>query len=308
MDRDRKIDLDYVNKRIRRDPEGYIRRCEAAYIDQVVSVCQLVKENGSKIVLLAGPSSSGKTTTAHNITTEFGRLGITADCISLDDFYRDRKDLPVLPDGSQDLETVDALDVPYLHHCFEELLTRGHADFPIFDFTTGCRSDQTRRIVYGNGHILILEGIHALNPSLSQRYNDNTFFKTFISIASEYTTNSGKRVLLDRHELRLIRRMVRDLGHRNASVEDTMSMWKSVRKGERLYITPYKDSADYKINSILDYEPGIFQPILMPLLKTVDPNSHYYKWLHYLYDVLCHFQPLPLDKLPEQSLLHEFVS
>lgn len=256
--------------------------------------------------MLAGPTSSGKTTTAERLVEKFAALEKTAKVVSLDDFYFDRNAIPIEPDGTQDLEAITTLDLEYLYRCLKDLLTVGYAQFPVFDFPTAKRKTKTRRISYDSEHILIIEGIHALNPLIINGIASDKFYRVYISVSSEYWDHD--MVILSRYELRLIRRMVRDVKNRNIPADETLSMWKTVRGGEKMYIAPFEESADYFVDSILAYEPGMFKNAADSVLRTIPKSSKNWEWAQMLLEALALFEHIPLSHLPKQSLLNEFLS
>ncbi|MDR2656008.1 MAG: hypothetical protein LBC56_08115 [Oscillospiraceae bacterium] len=300
------IDYTEVNAAVNQGAENYISRCEDYYKSQIDEICEELIGRNSKIILLAGPSSSGKTTTAARLCAGLEKRGRSGQIVSIDDFYIDRDKLPPLPDGSLDLETIEAIDVSHLRFCLDKLLNDGRADFPVFDFHRAKRLGTPQRIECGTDHVIIVEGIHALNPLIVQGLDESQFFRLFISVASFYLHNEG-RILLDRYELRLIRRVIRDFNYRNSTLEKTVSMWKSVRIGEKKYISPFKPLADYFIDSLLFYEPGMFRTLFEPLFEAADKNGPYYGALESLYNQLELFDKIPVKLVPEDSLLREFI-
>lgn len=198
------------------------------------------------------------------------------------------------------------MDLNCLYRCFDALVKDGFAEFPIFDFLTGCRKNETRKVEYNHSHILIIEGIHALNPLIINGFDKDLFYKAYISVASEYTNH--EMVILSKEEIRLIRRMVRDIKNRNTAVEATLSMWKTVIEGEKIYIDPYQDTANYFIDSILQYEPGMLKPVVTPLLESVEKTSEHWQWVQMLLEAVSLFTDIPISDLPRDSLLNEFLS
>ncbi|MBQ4100830.1 MAG: nucleoside kinase [Oscillospiraceae bacterium] len=296
-----------VNGLLARSESDFILRAENRYKEQISDICEYIKERGAgKIVLLAGPSSSGKTTTAHMIKEGLAKSSINANVVSLDDFYLDNDKQPKLPDGTIDFETVTALDLKKIEHCFEELFKEGKAEFPIFDFCTKKRSDKINEVMLHDDDILIIEGIHALNPTIANGFDKSKFIRLYITVRSEFC-DENEEVILHSPNIRLLRRMIRDYYKRNTKIEDTLEMWSSVRAGEYRYIRPFRDTADIKIDSTHEYEPCIYHQYLCPLIETVSPDSVHYLTLQELKTVLDGFGKISKDNIPDASLLHEFV-
>lgn len=300
------INVGFVNLKRSMGLDHFINACESEYSKQIGDVCEDVIQKGQNIILLSGPSSSGKTTTAMRLAETFDRQNKATNIVSLDDFYFNRSDIPYEDDGTQDLEAITALDLECLYKCLKDLMNIGYAEFPVFDFHTAKRKGSTKKIEYGNNHILIIEGIHALNPLIINGFDPNKFYRAYISVSSEYTNHD--MVVLSRSEIRLIRRIVRDIESRNTTADETMSMWRAVIDGEKKYIRPYKQSADYFINSILAYEPCMFKEVVIPLLNGIPRSSTNWEWGQMLAEATCLFDSIPVSLLPERSLLNEFLS
>lgn len=301
----RTVDIEKVNFKIEKNMQDYIYSCENYYDKQIKEICKNAVKSNVRCILLAGPSSSGKTTTAYKIAEKLEEFGKKGTVVSLDDFYINRDEIPYLPDGTQDLETIDAIDIKMVHRCIKDLMETGESEFPMFDFGTAKRLDATRHIEVDENHVVIIEGIHALNPKITNDYEKSYFYKVFISVASFYVGDN--KTILSKYDIRLIRRMVRDIRHRNSGLEETLSMWKSVRSGEKLYISPFKGCADYLIDSLHDYEVSLYYQVFEPLVKEVSSDSIYYNKLNELCMGLSKFKQISIEYLPENSLLHEFL-
>ncbi|SDN29362.1 uridine kinase family protein [Acetanaerobacterium elongatum] len=290
------------------DPKQLVALSEQRYEAQIRNVCSYICNNmeRSHIVLLAGPSASGKTTTAHKFRKMLKEeFYVNSYVVSLDDFYIDQCRLPTLPDGSKDLETVYALDIDCIHQCFDQLTNTRRASLPTFDFHTASRSIITNDITLGDHEILIVEGIHALNPLITEGLDASKFFRLFISVKGEYSLNN--EVVLTHEDLRFIRRCVRDYYHRDSSLERTTGMWASVRAGEKKYISPYKCYANLTIDSLILYEPCIFHHFLCPLIEQMDPKCDIYPRFERLYHILQYFAEFDRHYVSEDSLLREFI-
>ncbi len=299
--------LEYINDMAVSKPLEFIKSSEDRYqniIDNIVE--KIICEKGREIVMLAGPSSAGKTTTARKIKEGLQKKGIKTYVLSLDDFYLNREDIPYLPDGTQDYETVYALDL----NCFEEkvnALLRGEkVRNPVFDFTTGKRSEtQFNDIELGVEDVVIIEGLHALNPVITEKIKGK-LLKIYINVSSRIYDEKGN-IVLNKRNMRFIRRMVRDYKFRASSVENTYKLWKNVTAGEDKYLFPYRDYADIKANTIHLYEPCVLKHQALPLLKECNVSDEFKSDVQKLCKALEKFCDIPEDKVPDNSLLREFL-
>lgn len=284
-----------------------VKNAEQAYEQQIISAAKQVfdRREESPVLLLSGPSASSKTTTAGKIAVQLERLGVHTAVISLDDFFKNRVDLPLLPNGETDFESIHTLDLDTLRACFNTLLATGEAAFPTFDFTSGSRAEEIRRVKAGHGTVLIVEGIHALNPQITENCARDGFQRLYISPNSDYEED-GKLVLTAR-EIRLIRRLVRDHYYRGSSVENTMRMWTGVVRSEIVNIIPYRSEADITVDSMILYEPAIWAHYLSSVLKTEDVSLRFAAKIEKLRRSLSLFVPLPVEYIPEKTVLHEFL-
>lgn len=280
-----------------------VERSEQRYRKEIQRVALEIdaQKKTRKIILIAGPSSSGKTTTAHLLCRYLEGMGVNSVSISLDDFFLSAEQTPRLPDGKPDFESVNALDIPRIHQSFAQLLEKGKTTIPIFDFKQG-RPGGERELAITN-HVVLVEGIHALNPILIPEGMGQRIYRLYISTSSEY--ERGGHILLTARDVRLCRRMLRDVRHRNASIRKTLDMWGSVADGERKYIAPFHSQANDVIDSVHWYEPMVYRELLLPLLPK-DGGSRQRK-LDQIREALSLFEPLPLEVVPENSMLNEFV-
>ncbi len=302
-----KNQLEYINEMATTSPDEFIKQCEDRYqniIDEIVN--RIIIEEGREIVMLAGPSSAGKTTTARKICESLTQKGIKTYVLSLDDFYLNRVDIPYLPDGTQDYETVDALDLPLLYEKVNALLRGETVKNPIFDFTTGRRSDtQFNEITLGDDDVVIIEGLHALNPIISDKI-EGKLLKIYINVSSRIYDKKGN-IILNKRNMRFIRRMVRDYKFRASSVQNTYKLWKNVTAGEDKYLFPYRHLADIKINTIHLYETCVLKERALPLLKNCEISEEFKSDAEKLCKSLEKFQSITKEKVPNDSLLREFL-
>ena len=299
--------LSFINESVSRDVSGFINECEN-HFDSCLenAVERILSDSDCDIVLLAGPSSSGKTTTAGKIAEKIRATGRNAYTVSLDDFYFNREDIPAGEDGVQDFESVSALDTELIHRVFNSLINDRSAELPVFDFVTGNRKEETTHIELARDDVIIVEGLHALNPVITSGLEESHLFKLYISVSTRVTGDNGK-VLLNKRNLRLARRIIRDAKHRNTPAEDTLSRWGSVLHGEDKYLFPFESNAEMKIDSFHPYEPCMFRAAVLEQLDTVGEDSEFFEKaceLRRVYENAC---LIGADLLPEDSLLQEFL-
>ena len=294
-----------LSRAVFENPQVFVDRTEDRFRDQLRGMTEQVVASGSHIVLLCGPSSSGKTTTANLLVSDLSALGRRAVRISLDDFYRNRDLMPLWEDGTKNFESIEGLDLDCFSTSVNTLMQDGHAEFPIFDFTEGKRSSVTRPMEYDENTILIFEGIHALQPQLRQgRARSN--FGIYIHPNTSYVDQDG-RTLLDARDLRLTRRIIRDNLHRGTPPLGTMRMWKDVLRGELLYMKPSSGTADVFVNTSHDYEPFLYGAVITELLKqTQDPGENR-ETVDRLIESYRHFFPIGTELIPQSSLIQEFI-
>lgn len=298
-------DIKQINSLTSKQPKEFITECESAYRMQLDSIVSgIEKEQGRVLVMLAGPSSSGKTTTARLLKEKLTQKGRNASVVSLDDFYLTQTEPYTFEDGTVDFERVDALDVPLISKCLHELMNEGVSELPRFCFKRKERSC-FEEMKISDGEIVIVEGLHALNPVITEPLSDEKMKKLYVSVSSRITDDGN--VFFTKRDLRFIRRMIRDYRHRNSDVEYTFYLWKGVRMGEDRYLFPFSGNADIRIDSIHPYEPCLFKDTAINLLERVPRDSVYFKVADELKRKLEYIQKLPEDLLPEGSLLEEFI-
>ena len=297
-----------INEKVKLDKDNFIYLSEMAYENQISSIAEMIAGNDSKvgIVLIAGPSASGKTTTSLKLQDALKIRGIESVKISLDDFFLNRDALPRLEDGLPDYESVYSIDIELINKCFDELINNGSTKLPVFDFTTGKRSlTQQNEISISENHLMIVEGIHALNPILTSNQDGTKFFRIYTSVATQITKND--KLFASKMDIRLIRRIIRDSAFRGSPIDNTLDMWQKVCEGQRKYITPYKNTADIKINSFIDYELCVYHHYLISLIDKVDAGSPHKEKIDELINILSEFHDLDKTDVPQNSLLREFL-
>ena len=299
--------LRLINEKVKTDCDSFIAECEKHYQDIVDRIIEkIVNEDGREIIMLAGPSSAGKTTTAKRLRKGLLNKGINTYVLSLDDFYLNREDIPYLPDGTRDYETVYALDLDCLERDLNELLEGKTVRTPVFDFTTGKRSDtEFNEITLGEEDVVIIEGLHALNPIITEKVHGK-LLKVYINVSSRIYDENGN-VLLSKRSFRFIRRMIRDYKFRASSVENTYKLWKNVTAGEDKYLFPYRNNADIKGNTIHLYESCVLKHQALALLRDCKVSPEFSANTEMLCRALADFEDIPEEKVPEDSLLREFL-
>jgi uridine kinase len=288
--------------------QEYIRIAEAHQARKMSDIANQIyeKRDNLKMVLIAGPSSSGKTTSAKRLAIELMVLGIKPIAISLDDYYRGKAGTPKDENGDPDYECLEALDVPFLNEQLQQLYRGEEVTLPVYDFKTGNRKESGgKKIKLEKSNILIVEGIHGLNDALTYSIDRGTKFKVYISALTQLNLDDHNRIPTS--DNRLLRRMVRDSNFRGMDAAGTIKMWPKVQAGERRYIFPFQDTSDAAFNSALDYELSVFKYYADPLLRAVKPGMGEYAEAARLLSFLENFTPIPPQFVPGTSILREFI-
>jgi uridine kinase len=285
----------------------FIYVAEALHNKKITRIADSVYERGKdvKVVLIAGPSSSGKTTFTKKLAIDLTVHGYMPIMLSLDDYFVSREQTPRDADGAYDFEALEAIDVELLNKHLLALFAGEEVEIPSFDFKSGNRRETGTRLRLPQNGILLMEGIHGLNDRLTPRIPASSKFKIYVSALTQLNLDEHNRVSTTVN--RLIRRMVRDHQFRGHSARTTLAMWPSVRRGEDKNIFPFQDSADACFNSALDYELGVLKPIVEPILRTVKPGQDSYHEALRLLSFLEYFIPIPVKYVPPASILREFV-
>ena len=298
------------------------KACNAGYATELINVSEALQEkrisqiadeifhrgqkgHPVKLILISGPSSSGKTTFSKRLSVQLMANGLKPYPISLDDYFVNREDTPKDENGGYDYESLYALDLDFFNQQLQALLKGEEVELPRFNFTTGKREWSGKHLRVDDNMILILEGIHALNPELTPHIPTESKFKIYVSALTT--------ILLDNHNYipttdnRLLRRIIRDYKYRGYSAEETISRWPSVRAGEEKWIFPYQENADVMFNSALLFELAIIKDYAEPILRKVPNNRPEYSEAYRLRKFLDYFVPLQDKELPPTSLLREFL-
>ena len=279
---------------------------EALQEKKIIKIAEeIASRPGVKLVLLAGPSSSGKTTSCKRLSIQLAVNGLKPLQISLDDYFVDRERTPKDENGEYDYESIYALDLQLINDQFNALFRGEEVELPKYDFQTGTSKKSGKRLRMNDNNVLVVEGIHALNPELTSQIPGEQIFRVY---ASALTT-----ILLDNHNYipttdnRLLRRIIRDYKYRGVSAQETIHRWPSVRAGENKWIFPFQENADAMLNTAMLYELAVIKTQAEPLLQQVPENCEEYAEAYRLLKFLKYFKGIPYNNLPPTSLLREFL-
>ena len=284
----------------------FINLCEARHNQQMCEIGDMIEDDieNVRLICIAGPSSSGKTTFANKLRIELLSRGIQPIRISLDDYYLPKDQAPKDEDGNPDLESIDALDIELFNENMADLISGMTVDLPKFDFKLGQRV-KGRTLCIPQDQPIIIEGIHALNERMTAGIPSHQKFKIFIAPQAQIAIDNHNPLSLT--DLRLLRRIVRDYQFRGSSAIETISMWPSVRNGEFKWIYKTQEGANYVFNSLLTYELCVMKKYAMPLLQEIDVESKYFPIAERLIRMLKFFDDMPDDLVPCNSLVREFI-
>jgi len=284
-----------------------IRVNEALHEKRYSQVADMVCQRGAKAVMLAGPSSSGKTTSANRLATQLRVHGKKPILMSLDDYYIDRDKIAPGPDGKLDLEHINTIDVPLFREDMTKLLQGQEVELPSFNFLTGCREWHGHKLQLHPDSVIIVEGLHALNPAmLPDNVESHLIFRLYVSALLPLNLDDHNRIPTS--YLRLLRRTVRDYETRGSSVQRTLEMWDSVQQGERRWIFPFQEHADVMFNSSTLYELAVLKKHIFPLLTAVQPEDPCYEKVQNMVKVLNYILEADVDdEIPPTSLVREFI-
>ena len=292
-------------------------RVSNSNIEELIRIDELMKTHGlvelskkiierkdARIVLIAGPSSTGKTTTTNRLMLCLKSLGKNPKMLSMDDFFVDRGQTPLDENGNPDYERLETVDLKLFEETIEKLLRKEETVIPTFNFILG-EKEYKNKMIMDDDDILLIEGIHALNPKVLEHIPKEQ--KTTIYLSALTELNIDNHVRVSTTDNRLLRRIVRDNRTRGSKVEDTLKSWAKVREGEEKYIFPYQDEADLTFNTAMIYELGVLKTFVEPLLYSVEPDSPYYNEAVRLINFLRLFLPISSETIPADSILREFI-
>lgn len=284
-----------------------IKVSEALHEKKIAEIANMIDERKEKVkvVLIAGPSASGKTTFSKRLAVQLAVNGITPHMISLDDYFVDREKTPLDEQGNYDFESLDAIDVDFFNQQLEQLFNGEMIELPRFNFIFGRRENSGQQLRLGEGHILIVEGIHGMNPGLMTKVKNGRSFKIFLSALTQISIDDHNHISTT--DNRLIRRMIRDSKYRGYSAADTIKRWPSVRAGEERNIFPYQENADVMFNSALIYELAVLKKYVEPLLKAVPETCEEHSEANRLLKFFSYFHHADDTEIPPTSLIREFL-
>ena len=278
---------------------------EALQERKIAVVADQIQETRCRIVLLAGPSSSGKTTTSKRLAIQLSATGLRPLNISMDNYFVNREDTPRDDKGDYDYECLEALDVRLFNEQLQMLLDGGTVELPRYNFQKGMRENSGTRLKLNQNEVLIVEGIHALNPQLTSQIPRDWKYQLYVSALTTIQLDEQRRISTS--DNRLLRRIIRDHKFRGYSATETIRRWPSVRAGEEKWIFPFQENADIMFNSALLYELAVLRPHVEPLLRAVPEGSPEHDEAMRLLRVTDFFEPIPDKQIPFTSLLREFL-
>ncbi len=289
-----------------RGMKGFIESCELHFTDEIKKACdKIIRNNDKKFVMIAGPSSSGKTTTTRILGAYLRSKGYDPICLSTDDYFVDREDTPKDEFGAYDFECLNAIDTRQFNEDLMQLLKGKEVNIPTFNFVTGKREYHNHVIKLNENSIILIEGLHSLNddltPGIPERYKYKIYLSPFIPL------NIDRHNYISTLDLRLIRRIIRDNRTRGYTVSEVIEKWQSVRNGEEKYIFPFTHQADLILNTALPYEIGVLKVYAEPLLLSIDTDSKYYEEARRLLKFLRSFYSITSEYVSKSSILREFI-
>lgn len=299
------IDIAKTSAALSGSPGTLIELDERKFRGELEKIGAMAISGHRHLILITGPSSSGKTTTAKRIADILTAYEKKAVRISLDNFYRPVGEMPLWDDGYQNYESVECLDLNLFDRVMHELLESGHTMLPHFNFLSGDRDDSVIPLSYDESTYLILEGIHALNPELTDVLDGYETLRVYISTHSNFFDYNN--VVLTARDLRLARRIMRDYLYRGTSAMETLEMWRYVLRGEDLYIRPFRQYADVHIDSTHSYEPYLYHNSLLSLIETIGRDSRDFDYVKRLINARDYFFPIDESLIPQTSLIQEFI-
>lgn len=295
------INLQDINEAIETDIKETISFAEIEYRGQLFELAdKIYRKKNCKVVLMAGGSCAGKTTTARLLKEILEKMGKDVQTVSLDNFFKNRKDTPLLPNGNKDYDSLNAILLDEMEQCFCDLFKKGEAWFPDYDFITGINSKNVHHLTCNKNTIIIFEGLHTINPEICKRLCTKGFVKVYIGPVNNIQYED---VTMKPEDLRLVRRTVRDLKRRGYSIEHTMKTWKDVLDGERKYIDPYAKKVDFVVNTTHCFEIGLYKDIFLTEYDTHKKELPKLNFTKVIQNAMSFNKTL----VPTTSLMWEFI-
>ncbi len=299
--------LNEINKMAKENAAIFIKSCNEEYIKNITDIAKRIADDDDVIIVgIAGPSGSGKTTTAHILQDKLEKMGETTAVVSLDDFYLPHEELPVLPDGSLDIESVNSLDILLIKKCFDEIIKSGKTNLPRYDFKTRSRISNAKVLDIGNHGIVIVEGLHAMNPLITDLVPHKNILKVYISPNRTVDDENGVQLLSSR-QIRLIRRVLRDDLFRGATATETLQLWNNVIEGEKMHLYCFKGTADVWLTTFHPYELGVYKERFCKMRSSVNKNAPCYEFFIDTINALERFYSIDSSLVPPDSLIREFI-
>lgn len=299
--------LTEINKMARSNPAEFIMACNDEYIGNITNIAKRIADDDDIIIVaIAGPSGSGKTTTAHILQDRLEKTGEKTSVVSLDDFYLPHDKLPVLYDGTLDIESVNSLDIALIKDCFEKIIAEGKTSLPQYDFKTRSRIDNAKILDIGNHGIVIVEGLHAMNPLITDLVPRKNILKVYISPNRTVDDENGVQLLSSR-QIRLIRRVLRDELFRGSTATETLRLWNNVIEGEKMHLYCFKNTADVWLTTFHPYELGVYRERFCKMRSSVGKNAPCYEFFIDTVNALERFVSIDSSLVPSNSLIREFI-
>ena len=283
---------------------SFIEQCESEYRLRVEQIALKLLESGVSVILLSGPSASGKTTSSRLLARAMTRMGKKTSVISLDNFFKNLEEYPKQRNGEPDFEHLHALNVDAVNECLNKLTTTGTTYIPSFDFATHRSTPDAQEVHVDENSAVIIEGIHALNPELTNSVDAGAVLKIYAGLRTEYYERRKRKIAT--RDIRITRRIIRDERDRGHSPENTLALWKNIMAGEEKWIKPFKVDANFLLNTALDYEPCLYVDDLRHLADE-GKGGKYQPELEVLADSFGQAGKLPMELVPKDSVLREFI-